>query len=520
MASDSTEIAAVVINRSLEDRRRVLPHYRPRPNPFRFPQLYLYLDNRIFHPSRDAMEQVDLKDRLEGCLVVESKPIFDDIYFRFNEEDTKLLQWCNIDVLLMFWSGLPADPVLPLARHGVWSFLDHERLFTGHAPIGFWEVLNQHPVTTQCLQVQRAGSPKPMILHQYHGPTNLRSIKLSRNNLLWKSVPFVSRKLNELHRVDSVDALTTIQERGERAPLEGAPSNLKVVGPIASHVSRFLRNRRMERKYVDQWILAYKFSSSPGVFDHNFDEYDVLLPPKDRYWADPFPVTVDNRSFLFFEEFLYSEAKGHLCVAAIDKDGLKEEPKILLKLEYHLSYPFVFSWQGEWYLIPESQEGNGIDVYKFDSFPYKVSYYKTIMEGVKAADTTLFEADGRWWMFAAVASHGTENLDELFLFHADSPFDPWLPHPNNPIKSDVRSARPAGRVFAQEGKYYRPSQDCSRRYGYAIRLQQIKVLSEVDYVEEEVEVILPDWSPGIVATHTINFDGALNVIDAQRRLRR
>src|SRR5258705_7944711 len=141
------------------------------------------------------------------------------------------------------------------------------------------------------------------------------------------------------------------------------------------------------------------------------------------------------------------------------------------------------------------------------------------MEGVKAAGTTLVEAEGRWWMFAAVASHGTENLDELFLFHADSPFGPWLPHPNNPIKSDVRSARPAGRVFARGGKYYRPSQDCSRRYGYAIRLQQIKVLSEVDYVEEEVEVILPDWSPGIVATHTINFDGALNVIDAQRRRR-
>ncbi len=517
-ASETAEVTAVVINRSWTHGGRPRHPHRPRPNVLRLAELYLYLDYRIFHPLRDAMEPVNLEDALRGFPVVETEPIFQGGRFSFSERDRRLLGERDLDVLLMFWSGLPADQVSSLARHGVWFFLDHERLFTGCTPVGFWEVLNRRAMT-QCLQAQLAGSPQPMVLHEYHGPTNLRSIRLSRNDLLWKSVAFVSRTLNELYRVDSLDALPTFRTRDD-ALLGEAATNAGVVTPIVAHVARFLRNRRFERKYLEQWAMLYRFSPTAGILEHDLSDYGLLVPPKECFWADPFPVQVGDRYFLFFEEFVYSENKGHLCVAAIDPDGLQEEPRVLLKREAHLSYPFVFCWQGEWYLIPESQEENRIDVYKFDPFPYDVRYHTTLMEGVKAADTTLFEAHGRWWMFVAIATPGTQNFDELFLFHSDNPVGGWVPHPMNPIKSDVRSARPAGRVFARDGRYYRPSQDSSRRYGYAMRLQEIKILSEHDYVEEEVDAILPDWSPDVVATHTFNFSGALTVVDAQRRRRR
>ena len=37
------------------------------------------------------------------------------------------------------------------------------------------------------------------------------------------------------------------------------------------------------------------------------------------------------------------------------------------------------------------------------------------------------------------------------VFHADSPFGPFTPHRRNPVKSDVRSARPAGKLFTWNG---------------------------------------------------------------------
>jgi hypothetical protein len=468
---------------------------------------------------------------LKACPIVNTQPLFGGPYFRFNEPDQKRLQDCNIDVLLLFGFGLPDRQVLPLARHGVWFFRDHELQFTGNAPTGFWEVLNQHPVTMQCLLAQHASAPKTIVLHRQYGPTHHRSISLARNNTLWKSVASLSRKLNELQRTDSLDGVVDTKQccgddprrapRGRPgAPPGEAPSNLVMLKAIGSQLSRFVHERARNLRYFDQWAMAYKYTACELGIDRHFADYRWLIPPKDRFWADPFPVRAEGQDFLFFEERLYSEKNGHLCVAAIDQDGLKEEPKIILKREYHLSYPFVFSWQGQWYLIPESQDAGRIDLFKFDSFPYKLGYYKTLVANVRACDATLFEAHGRWWMFAAIASAGTWNVDELFLFHADNPFGPWAPHPRNPIKSDVRSARPAGRVFARQGKYYRPAQDCSHRYGYAIRLQEIKALSAASYVEEEVEAILPDWSADVVATHTLNVTGALSAIDAKTRRRR
>ena len=75
----------------------------------------------------------------------------------------------------------------------------------------------------------------------------------------------------------------------------------------------------------------------------------------------------------------------------------------------------------------------------------------------------------------------------------------------NPIVSDVRRARSAGNIFLHNGKLIRPSQDCSKRYGYGIRLNEIKVLNEDEYVEDEIDFIDPGWDSKVEAVHTINF---------------
>src|SRR5207253_8229013 len=48
--------------------------------------------------------------------------------------------------------------------------------------------------------------------------------------------------------------------------------------------------------------------------------------------------------------------------------------------------------------------------------------------------------------------------DELHLFHAERLTGDWQPHPRNPVKSDARSARPAGSLFVRDGALYRPAQ--------------------------------------------------------------
>jgi hypothetical protein len=46
------------------------------------------------------------------------------------------------------------------------------------------------------------------------------------------------------------------------------------------------------------------------------------------------------------------------------------------------------------------------------------------------------------------------------------------------------------------------------------------VLSETDYREIPVGIILPDWAAGLSATHTLNMDSRYEVLDAKSRVPR
>jgi len=81
------------------------------------------------------------------------------------------------------------------------------------------------------------------------------------------------------------------------------------------------------------------------------------------------------------------------------------------------------------------------------------------------------------------------------------------------------TARPAGRIFVQDGKLIRPSQDSSRRYGYALKFNRIIKLDEKEYAEEAESTFKPAGGR-MLATHTFNQAGGLTVVDAIIRRRK
>jgi hypothetical protein len=121
-------------------------------------------------------------------------------------------------------------------------------------------------------------------------------------------------------------------------------------------------------------------------------------------------------------------------------------------------------------------------------------------------------------MFVAIAD--TEFSDELHLYYGDSPLGPWKPHAKNPVKSDVRNSRPAGRPFYWKGDLYRPAQDSSQRYGYGMRINRVVQLTPSEFREEEVSQILPQWRRDLRGTHTLNICDDLTVIDCLVHRRR
>jgi hypothetical protein len=188
-------------------------------------------------------------------------------------------------------------------------------------------------------------------------------------------------------------------------------------------------------------------------------------------------------------------------------------PTVALDRDYHLSYPFVFRDAEGIFMIPESGAIRQVQLFAALEFPNKWQLDTVLLDGVEAYDPTLSRDDGYFWLFVTIPRPGVSPHEELHLYSSGDLRGPYEPHPHNPVVSDVRRARPAGALFREGGKLFRPSQDCLLRYGHAIQINEIVALTPTEYRERPAGRIEPTWLHAGLATHTINHDGTYEVVD-------
>ena len=161
-----------------------------------------------------------------------------------------------------------------------------------------------------------------------------------------------------------------------------------------------------------------------------------------------------------------------------------------------------------------------VELFRARRFPVEWEPYAVLLRDIRAWDPTLLRHDGRYWLFAAVAAVGASDSDELCLYWSESLTGPWRPHPRNPVVSDARHSRPAGRILVDGGSLVRPAQDCTGGYGRRIVLNRIEVLSPDEYRETPIGTIEPRWLAGLLRTHTYTVDNGMEAIDGLRYERR
>ena len=166
-------------------------------------------------------------------------------------------------------------------------------------------------------------------------------------------------------------------------------------------------------------------------------------------------------------------------------------------------------------MCPETATAQQIRVYRSTEFPQKWELAAVLMADIRAADTMLFEHEGKWWMLTNIdKSEIGDHCAELYLFHADSPLsDQWTAHPLNPLYIDPRVARNAG-LFMDNGRLFRAAQRQSfDAYGAGFAIFEIITLSETDYVEQRVATIEPNFKRRLRGTHHISTTGSTTAID-------
>ena len=246
----------------------------------------------------------------------------------------------------------------------------------------------------------------------------------------------------------------------------------------------------------------------------------VYHAPPGRFWADPVPIVVDSKVWVFFEDYSFATKKAVISCAPVSADGDLGEVTTALECPYHLSYSFVFEHRGQLYLIPDTWDENRVDLWRCRRFPDDWSRERTLLDSVSMSDPTLHRQDGKLWLFGTVSEVRARANDELHIYVADALDSAWRPHPANPVVSDRRRARPAGRLFFREGCLIRPAQDCSGRYGRAVVLNRVDALNEHSYAETPIGRIDGSALPGNRGTHTVNYAGGLEFLDGRTRARR
>ena len=479
------------------------------------------LYGRLSYRRSRALKPIDLKDQLSSVPVIRCRPIQQGKYAqKFHPSDLQTIRRHNLDFILRFAFGILKGDILEAARYGVWSFHhDDPEAFRGGPPC-FWEVYKGVPATGAILQRLTERLDAGIILRRGWFPTALSSYTANRDFVFLSSADWPAQVCRDLLR-GKADYLHA-EPVSTNAPIYKDPTNLPMIVFALKLLWRKFASLSRSKLMHDRWQVGivpapvHSFLEDPPI-DQTFW---IDWPKSGEYLADPFGLQHADRYTLMVEH--YSHFSGSGKFAAISFDRLPPpSPCELLSVETpakcHLSYPYLFEHENQIFCLPEMGQDRTIELWRAIEFPQKWEKVATLVPHFPGLDPTVFYYDGLWWLLACDGDQWPSCV--LYAWYAEDLLGPWTSHPANPVKTDVRSARPAGPPFEYHGKLYRPAQDCSREYGWRLVINEIQKISPDDFQEQIVnEIDISSFLPGFVGPHTLSPLGAYSLIDAKKNV--
>jgi hypothetical protein len=417
-----------------------------------------------------------------------------------------------LDVVIRLSKARIPQQMLRQIAFGEWSlsFVD-QRSATADWSV-FKETSNRAPLTEAHVILRASGSPQPITI-----ATGSYNTKLSAaRNAAFVKEKSVILMMRELRRIADRRKLPADAAAAQPAP---GPPNLIKTSRYFGHLGASLARRSLTRaaSLAGARTGSWAIRIGNGTLGSFVPEATVELPLAKGMWAaDPFLFHHENGEYLFFECYPNSRSKAWISVARLvgNRAVLLGDA---LRLDYHLSFPFVFRRDQQIFMIPETHQANRVEVWRCVAFPLKWELYATALEGSSPVDTVMFEHQGSWWMLTTLSDHHAfeEHCSELYAYSIDGPeLRSVVPHKRNPVVIGSATARNAGRVMSERGRLLRPSQlNANGVYGYGLNIMEIKRLDLDDYVEIPFRTILPDFDRGLIGCHHIDASAGRVVID-------
>ncbi len=385
---------------------------------------YLYdrTDRILFRKNPDAFEKMDLFDLLPNTKVMKVRPLQKRFSDYIQSDDVMKIKEEHLDIIIRMGFRILRGSILHAAKYGIWSYHHGDNRKIRGAPPGFWETVRNWDETGSILQILSEELDGGKVIYRSWSATNKISPNMNRNNVYWKSLSFLPRRIKQLafFGEDKFFSLTKNLNSDfdfYDGPLYSAPTNWTAFKIVLNQMIKIFCRTIQKIFYNNQWFLMFHLKDSISLSVRTFKK---IIPPRDRFWADPHVLKHNDKYYIFVEEFLFKKRKGYIAVIEMDEKGECKKSVKVLEREYHLSYPFVFKWQGKIYMVPDTHDNKTIELYECSQFPYKFQFKMNLMENISTADTTLLYYNDKWWLFTALCENeGSAWEDELFLFYSD-----------------------------------------------------------------------------------------------------
>lgn len=220
------------------------------------------------------------------------------------------------------------------------------------------------------------------------------------------------------------------------------------------------------------------------------------------FLADPFFVKEKDTFYLFFE---HKKTKSNADIGLLTSvDGKNYQYRgTVLAQKFHLSYPQVFKYKNDFYMVPESKRANAVLLYKAHRFPYDWRICDTLVANVQLVDPSIYLSDS---LNIMVASDYAKNM---YVYEADSLFGKWKLHKQS-IALIGTESRAGGRFLADKKGLILPVQNFTKGYGYGLSLYRFSFKDDSYTIKREKPLFLS-------ANKNIKeFNAGMHQLDMQR----
>ena len=220
------------------------------------------------------------------------------------------------------------------------------------------------------------------------------------------------------------------------------------------------------------------------------------------FLADPFFMKEKDTFYVFFEHQKTKKNADIGLLTSVDGKNYKYRGTVLTQ-KFHLSYPQVFKYRNDFYMVPESKRANAILLYKAHRFPFDWKVCDTLVPNVQLVDPSLYLSDTLNIMVA------TDYAKNMYVYRADSLFGKWKLH-QKPIALIGTESRAGGRFFADQKGLLLPVQDFSKGYGCGLSLYRFSFQNGDYTVKREKKNFL------IAQANIKEFSAGMHQLDIQR----